>query len=178
MDLSVVINQYPVELGLALDTSHMEAARIKKAGFFIEHALPVPRAPGDVIYWAKNCTFSCFDGTLCEAANFDMSAGADMMYGTTAYLFFNQKSLRYLIFAVIWSDIAASSFTENFRDAATRRLGRAEEKSPLCHIWKGGNEILVSELSATGNKAFLHWQYTGAFSHWDALLDALWPSPA
>jgi hypothetical protein len=98
-----------------------------------------------------------------------------MMNGTSAYLFFNRNRLRYVIFQIIGSYIAATQFTNTFRAVASELLGQPEklnytqlpstvmgitgyEPFHLQFVWRTEGESLVSEIGQSGKNAFVHWQ--------------------
>ena len=98
-----------------------------------------------------------------------------MMHGTSAYLFFNSNRLRYVIFQVIANYIAATGFTNSFREVASEVLGKPEtlnytqipysvmgitgyEPFHLHYVWVADGQRLLSEIGQSGKNAFVHWQ--------------------
>jgi len=126
MNIDLEINDYSIFLGMPLDSSSFADAQIRKIGFFGKEFMPGQKT-GDIIYWSKNPTISCFGGRVQEAAMLDRRMGADMIYGTSAYLFFNKNRLRYVIFQVIYSYSAAIRFTNEFREVASELLWEPEK---------------------------------------------------
>jgi len=175
MEIDLKINFRDISLGMVFDPNRLADAQIGKMGFFTKALMPVKRHPGDTLYWAKNPSISCFGERVKETAMVDPSMGAEMMNGTSAYLFFNRSRLRYVIFQVIASCIAAMQFTNIFREVASELLGEAErlkcmqvpstvmgitthEPFHLQYVWRADGQCLISEIGQSGKNAFVHWQ--------------------
>lgn len=99
----------------------------------------------------------------------------DMIFGSSVFLYFNAGRLRMVVAQVIKSHIQSQGFTEDFRAAATRRLG-----DPISDIlvnvpllpsapgnpykqfhrttcWNESDQVLRSELAPSGSTAFVLW---------------------
>ena len=175
MEIDLNINFSEISLGMAFNPDRLTDAQIGKMGFFSKAFMPVKKQAGDKLYWAKNPNISCFGERVIATAIVDRSMGAEMMNGTSAYLFFNRKFLRYVIFQVIDNYIASMQFTNTFREVASELLGFPEKlnymKIPstvigitthepfhLQCIWRADGQYLISEIGQSGKNAFVHWQ--------------------
>ena len=186
MDIGLDINNLHVRLDMPLGRSEFTAAGIVKPGFFAKPFLrPFPyKRDGDTVLWAKNPVVSCFGGQAGASPNASISmirgmslrAGRDFICGTSAYFFFNDGALRLVIAQVIMSFSWAQRFTEEFREAAVSRFGKGhctdlrsipvlggsttrKQEYLLCS-WTDETGILVSELAATGDKAWVRWGHS------------------
>lgn len=174
MEIDLKINFYDISLGMNFDPERLADAQFSKIGFFTKMIMPVKKKQGDTLYWAKNPVFSCFGERVIGTAMLDSSLGSEMMNGTSAYLFFNQNRLRYVIFQVIASYIAAFQFTNTFREVAAELLGSPEklnfmeipstvmgvttnESLHLQYCWRADDQYLVSEIGRSGKDTFVHW---------------------
>jgi hypothetical protein len=174
MDIDLKVNHLGVSLGMAFDPSGLASAEISKMGFFSKALMPIAKQPGDTLYYAKNPIITCFGERVLSTARVDRNR-ADMMHGTSAYLFFNSNRLRYVIFQVIANYIAATGFTNSFREVASEVLGKPEtlnytqipysvmgitgyEPFHLHYVWVADGQRLLSEIGQSGKNAFVHWQ--------------------
>ena len=156
MNIQLTINGKSFALGMSQNLTSLSAAGFKKMGLFSRGSLPIQKMSGDVIFFAKNPTFTIFNGKVQAAAILNTSLGADMMNGTSCYAIFNSGRLRYVICQVIQNDIAAQKFISDVRQAARVVLG-----DPISiaepQMWQQSGETFVSELGSSGSTAFIHW---------------------
>lgn len=98
MELNLKINDYSIALDQELNEAILKKHAFKKIGFF-ERRLIKP-AKDQIVWWAKNCEMKYineeFGNTIYPIL--DTKAGADLMFGTSAYLFFKEKKLIRLTF--------------------------------------------------------------------------------
>jgi hypothetical protein len=167
---------------MPLNESDLTSTGFGRAGIWTRLSLRNIARLGDVVYWSKNPSFSCFDGRVTGSANLKAPAGfsriagsaADFLNGTSAYLFFNADTLRSVIVQVMASYVWAHGFAEDFRKTATDAFGdgvcadllqvpfkgpRSTFTRPLHHscTWENGTTVLVSRIAPTGRSAHVHW---------------------
>ena len=158
MDISLNVSGYDIELGMRLDSGGLARAGIRKMVFFSGMVMPIPKLDGDVIYWSKNPTINCFSRKVTAFAMLDRSAGADMMCGTSLYLFFNNGVLRYVIAQVISNPYAASMFTESLRKVAEIDLGKPARRTSQTWEWVADGQTFISEMGQSKKNGFMHWK--------------------
>ena len=65
----------------------------------------------------------CFADKFSLFPNLDTSSGADMMYGTSAYMYFRDNSLDRVTFQLGGNQLAANWIIDKFREPATQTFG-------------------------------------------------------
>ena len=107
MELNIKLNDYSIVLDQELDEVILKKHAFKKIGFF--ERLLIKPAKGQIVWWAKNCEMKYineeFGNTICPIL--DIKDGADLMFGTSAYLFFKENKLIQLTFQIIQNKMAA-----------------------------------------------------------------------
>lgn len=177
MNIGLEINDTEISLGMTFDRQALTEAKIKKMGFIDKALCPIVCEQGDIMLWAKNPLIQCIDYKISARANLDRSLGSEFMYGTSAFLFFTDNELRYVICQIIKSHIVAREFNRSFREAACERFGKPaklklsrvpytdmgitiHDTVHLEYVWKQNGEMLISELGQSGSNAYLHWKQT------------------
>jgi len=161
-NLQFNVNDCSIKINMPVDKNGFSRRKIKKINLFSKLFLPVPKIQGDLIFFAKNCDFNCFDKNVAISANLETLSGSDNMYGTSSYMFFNKKKLRFFIFQVIYNEAAAMSFYDDFSNKAIQYLGErssVDEKiyPNQAEIWKDGDEILILEMASSKKHAYVYW---------------------
>lgn len=158
MKIILAINSHTIGLGWEFCDAPIKEAGFSKVGFLGRAMLP--KMPGDEIYLASNPSIAVF-GEIGRAGviatpwlNDPLSR--EMNSSTACYAFFNRNVLRYIICMVI-GRMAARKFEGGIRSAATEELGRPVESGNI-YTWKDSEEIFISELGESGEKAFMHWR--------------------
>jgi len=107
MELNLRINNYSIALDQELNKAILKKHAFKKIGFF--ERLLIKPAKDQIVWWAKNCGMKYineeFGNTIYPIL--DIKAGADSMFGTSAYLWFEENKLIRLTFQIIKNKMAA-----------------------------------------------------------------------
>lgn len=187
MDIGLHVNGLRVRIGMPFEIGELRSARVSKAGFFTEfvvrRSIPEFKQAGDVMYWAKNPDLKFFRGKVRlnpvqqNRVAFANRTGrdTDSIFGTSAFLCFNNGALRLAIAQVIGSFIWAGMFTEEFREAAASVIGKAtcseltnvqalELRGYAVHrdiyltcAWNDGHEFVISRSAPKGNYGVVYW---------------------
>ena len=154
MNLNLRINDYPITLNQALNESELQKHDFKKAGF-LERQLIKPDK-NEVIWWAKNPSLKYLDDDLQNAIHpiLDIEAGAHIMFGTSAYLWFRESKLTKLTFQIIQNKTAAEIYLKKLEEKLTPLLNPTSTEGPLV-IWEMGDQDFVIEYPQ-GMHGYIH----------------------
>ncbi|TFB12696.1 hypothetical protein E3V33_04815 [Candidatus Marinimicrobia bacterium MT.SAG.4] len=108
------------------------------------------------VYWSKNPLINCFNDEFSVSANLDMKSGADIMHGTSAFLFFQENILYNIVFQVIKNPWASSLFAEKFRELCKKYYGDPVLSNNKINKWEHENLNIYSEWQEGSNNAFFH----------------------
>ena len=127
--LNLRVNDYTVILNEKLNEAELRQHDIKKAGFF--ENLMIKPSSDEVVFWAKNCNLKYLNDDFENAISpiLDANAGANIMFGTTAYLWFKENILLKFTFQIIQNELAAKINLENFIDSLPRSQANKEISS-------------------------------------------------
>jgi len=158
MKILLAVNCHTIGLGWELCDAPIKEAGFSKVGFLGRAMLP--KMPGDEIYLSSNPSIAVFGeigraGVIATPWLDDPLSRAMNSY-TACYAFFNRNVLRYIICMVI-GKMAARKFDGEIYSAAVRELGRPLDSGNI-HTWEDGEEVFISELGESGEKAFMHWR--------------------
>jgi hypothetical protein len=182
LDPALEINGLRIVMGMSPDQPALAKARLGKAGWATRFLLRSLIRPGEVVYWSKNPSFSFFDGQVPACAHLKSPPSfsahpyspSDLINGTSAFLFFNQMTLRRAITQIMASQFWANTFVDNFRKEAASTfgephcsdlsqiplLGRPPKISRSLHrdcTWETDNTFLLSQIAPSGAAAFVQW---------------------
>ena len=187
MDIGLHVNGLRVRIGMPFEIGELRSARVSAAGFFtrflVRRSTPELMQAGDLMYWTKNPELKFFSGKVRldpvgqNRVAFANRTGrdTDSIFGTSAFLCFNNGALRLAIVQVIMSFAWAQIFTEEFREAAPSIIGKAtcsqlwnvqalKLKGYAVHrdihltcAWNDGNEFVISRLAPKGNYGVIFW---------------------
>ncbi len=157
LNLDLKINGLEVTLGMPLDKVKFKAHKFKKPGLLSG----IKRQPGQSIIWSKNCTIRCFDGEFVLAPVLDSKAGADMMYGTSAYLFFMDKILYTVIFQLVGNEAAADWFEDKFTNPAVSSFGQPTSKDFDTVVWGDSASKAMIDNKMHSQHIHFHWIKVG-----------------
>jgi len=113
------INRFRISLNDEINSKQLKKHNIKKLGY-IGRSLIQP-SENDIVYWAKNCIldYSIQDGrgqikkNMIEP-NLNAKYGPQAMFGTTAYIWYENRRLYKLIFQILQNEYAATEFLREF----------------------------------------------------------------
>jgi hypothetical protein len=161
LDIKLCINNLHVLVGMALNKDTLKSAGIEKVGFFMKSATSQFKQDGDEIYWIKNPSVMCFDNfdTVVQGggAHLPWSTPAEMICGTSVFLYFNKDRLRLVITQVIASGFWARRFNERFRELTFEAFGKPDDGALDLMVaeWSDGDCYIRSAIS--GENTFLFW---------------------
>jgi len=152
VDINLRINDVGFIIGEGLDIKKLTSARCERAGLLARLTMRAPR--GQTVYWAKNCEISCFGGKFTLWANLD-ARSADMMVGTSAYLYFKNRILEKVAFQVLENETIAVRATEEFERLCQGALGPPTSHSPT--QWLYNSRVVACNLYYTRTRALFEW---------------------
>lgn len=123
MELNLKINDCSIALDQELNETILKKHDFKKIGFFSR--LLIKPAKDQIVWWAKNCEMKYineeFGNTIYPIL--DIKAGADLMFGTSAYLFYKENKLIRLTFQIIQNKMAAQIFLRKLEEKIVEIFG-------------------------------------------------------
>ena len=121
--LNFRVNSYPILLGEEFDKDTLKNHKFKKAGFLFRSQLKAE--PDQVIWWAKNCELEYLDKQFGDKIFpvTDWRAGAEIMYGTSALLWYKNNRITKFIFQIIQNKIAAKMHLKTLEEKLLKTLG-------------------------------------------------------
>jgi len=107
MELNIRINDYPIALDKELNETELKKHNFKKARFF--DSLLIKPSKDEIVWWAKNCSLKYINDDFHNSIHpsLDSKAGAKIMFGTSAYLWFKENKIIRLTFQIIQNKMAA-----------------------------------------------------------------------
>lgn len=151
--LNLTVNDLEIKLGMALSSSKLKDHKFKRPGLLSglkEH-------PGQKVYWSKNCEIRCFGGEFELIPVLDVKAGADLMYGTSAYLIFVNKILYMVTFQLVGNEMMADWFEEKFEKPAVISFGQPTSKDFNTTIWDNTESKVMIENITHSQHVHFHW---------------------
>jgi len=124
--INLKINELRIEFGKTIEIPELKKHKFKKPGLLGK--LVIKKESGQTVWWSKNCKIFCFDDFYLFP-NLDTSFGADMMLGTSSYLFFKGNLIKKVTFQLVGNAIAAKWITEKFTESASNLFGEPQAKS-------------------------------------------------
>lgn len=154
--LNMRVNEYPIVLNEKINIERLDNHDIKKAGFLTR--LMIKPQKGEVVFWSKNCLLKYIDDDYKNTILpiLDNKRGAHLMFGTTAYLFFEHNMLSKFIFQIIRNAYAARLNLEEFEEALVNSIGEASTSDQTSKTWKEGNQSLILEFPDTRQHGYIH----------------------
>ena len=120
---------------------------------------------GGRIYFAKNIPIVLLYNEDYEQEGIyllpelDISSGADLMCGTTIFLFLDNKEVIRMITAqLINNEYKASICWNDCSTYCTKEFGNSITVSELIEYWEDEESIVVSELSNSRLNFYVHWR--------------------
>ena len=145
--LNFRVNDYPIILGEELKNHELAEHKFKKTELL--GRLIVKPKSNEIIWWAKNCGLKYLaDGPLPDNSIFpilDVKSGPQMMYGTSAYLWYEQNKLTKFVFQIIQNKMAAEVNLENIEKKLIKTIGTPLINSRPFITWETGDQKLILE---------------------------------
>lgn len=148
------INGLNIEIGKTVDKEKLFEHKIKRPSLISR--LIIKKEPGQIIWWSKNCNISCFEDNFILYPNLDTSSGSDMMFGTSAYLFYKENVLEKVTFQMIGNALAANIIFEKFNESATETYGEPRNEG-LKIIWEKNQNKIIAEKGLNSPHVYFHW---------------------
>lgn len=117
----------------------------------------IPHFPEECIYWSKNCDILCFDGDIILKPNLNISDGADLMYGTSAYLYFTENFLGRVIFQLVGNAEIAKQFALKIIDYTINKIGNPTKQKDNITAWNRGMENFIAESNPNTEHTHFLW---------------------
>ncbi len=153
-NMKLRINDLDINLKMSLDRNELKLHKIKKPGLL--GSLFIKKESGETIYWTKNCNISCFDDSFTLLPNLDTKSESNMMYGTSAYLFYKNNVLIKVTFQLVGNELAANWIFGEFQKSCSDNLGNPI-KSNNTITWSDGQNIVIAEKNIETPHAHFHW---------------------
>ena len=150
---NLIINELTIEVGKTQEISELKKHKFKKPGLLSK--LMIKKDTGQTVWWSKNCEINCFDD-FSLFPNLDTSSGASMMYGTSAYLFFEGSLIKKVTFQLVGNALAAKWITEKFKESATKIFGTPQDEGDRIN-WEDNQYYIVAENILNSPHAHFHW---------------------
>jgi len=147
------INELRFEIEKTIEIPELKKHKFKKPGLLSK--LMIKKESGQTVWWSKNCEIFCFDD-FNLFPNLDTSSGANMMYGTSSYLFFEENLIKKVTFQLVGNAIAAKWITEKFTESASNLFGEPQAESNRL-LWEDNQQYIVAENILNSLHAHFHW---------------------
>jgi len=148
------INGLNIEIGGKTDKKKLLEHKIKRLGLISR--LIIKKESGQIIWWSKNCGISCFEGNFNLYPNLDTSLGTNMMFGTSAYLFYKENVLEKVTFQLIGNAFAANMIFKKFYETSTETLGEPRNEGTRI-TWNENQNKIIAEKGLNSPHVYFHW---------------------
>lgn len=145
MNLKLRINDYPIVLNKELNEAELKDRNFKKAGFF--DRLLIKANKDEIIWWAKNCDLKYLNDDFQNSIQpiLDIKAGAEVMFGTSAYLWFKKNKLMRLTFQIIQNKMAAEIALKKLEEKLIEFIGNSTSSERPFITWEAENQKFTIE---------------------------------
>lgn len=145
MKINLRVNDYPISLNQELNEKELKKHDFRKVGVF--GRLLIKPAKDEIVWWSKNRGLKYlnddFGNTIYPIL--DIKAGADIMYGTSAYLWFKGNKLIKFTFQIIKNKMAAQMSLEKLEEKLIEFLGNPTSSDQPLIIWERENYNFILE---------------------------------
>ena len=145
MKLNLRINDYPIFLNQELNEENLKKHDFKKAGFF--DRLIIKPTKDDIVLWAKNCGLKYIDDDFQNSIYpiLNINSGAEIMFGTSAYLWFKENKLIKMTFQIIENKLAAEVALEELQGKIIKFVGNPSSSEWPFIKWESENYKFIIE---------------------------------
>lgn len=167
MKLNLRINDYPITLDKDLNEAELKKHNFRKAKFF--DRLLIKPNKDEIIWWAKNCGLKYLDNDFQNSIYpiLDIKAGAEMMFGTSAYVWFKENKLIRFTFQIIQNKMVAEISLKKIEDKLIE-LGDNPTSSERPFInWETENHKFIIEYPQRMH-GYIHLMNTNLYRDRDA----------
>ena len=136
MELNLRINDYSIALDQELNEAILKKHAFKKIGFFGRRL--IKPAKDQIVWWAKNCGMKYINEEFGNSIYpmLDTKAGANSMFGTSAYLWFKEDKLIRLTFQMIQNKMAAEIELKKFEERLVEFFGNPTSSEHPFVTWE------------------------------------------
>ena len=158
--LNFRVNGYPIILEQELEESKLKNHKFKKAGFL--DRLIIKPSHNEIIWWAKNCELKYLEEKLLENSIFpilDTKAGTQIMYGTSAYLWYKNNILYRFTFQIIQNKMAAQLNLKKLEEELIKNIGDPDIIDRPFISWQTENQKIIIEYPRKEH-GYIHLMFT------------------
>lgn len=155
MELNLRVNEYPIILNQELNKIELKKYNFKKAGLFIRLLLKPKR--NDTIWWLKNCDLKYFNDDINNwiMPILEARAGVEIMFGTSAFLWYRENRLIQFTFQIIENKRMAQRCLEKFEEELIKIIGKPTSSNPPIRIWETKSQKCILEYPH-GKEGYIH----------------------
>ncbi len=145
MKLNLRVNDYPIALEQELSEAELKKHNFKKAGFFAR--LLIKPGKDEIVRWSKNCGLKYLNDDFQNSIHpiLDIKAGGDIMFGTSAYLWFKENKLIKFTFQIIQNKMAAEISLKKLEEKLIGFLGNPTSSERPFITWETENRKFIIE---------------------------------
>lgn len=145
MNLNLRINDYPIALDQEFNETELKEHNFKKAGFF--DRLLIKPGKDEIVWWSKNCGLRYLNDDFQNSIFpvLDINAGAEIMYGTSAYLWHKESKLIKFAFQIMQNQMAAQINLKKFEEKLIEFIGKPTSSDKPFIIWEVENQKIILE---------------------------------
>lgn len=145
MNLYLRINDCPIFLDKEINAAELKNYNFNKLGLFSR--LMVKQNKDEIVWWSKNCTFKYlnddFENSIDPVLN--TTVGAEMMFGTSAYLWFKENKLIRFTFQIIRNRMVAEIALKKLEGKIIELIGDPTSIALPFAIWETENQKFIIE---------------------------------
>ena len=147
IQLDIKINQYPIIIGQELDTDLLEKCNYLEPTNLELQVIKPPK--GQIVWWAKNPTLKYLNAignrnTITPNLG-EIDNNPDAMYGTSVYLWFEEKKLIRTTFQIIQNKNMAVDLLNKLNKKVIKAIGNPFSKTENIVSWETKTEKFVIE---------------------------------
>ena len=147
IQLDIKINQYPIIIGQELDTDLLEKCNYLEPTNLELQVIKPPK--GQIVWWAKNPTLKYLNAignrnTITPNLG-EIDNNPDAMYGTSVYLWFEEKKLIRTTFQIIQNKNMAVDLLNKLNEKVIKAIGNPFSKTENIVSWETKTEKFVIE---------------------------------
>ena len=147
MKLNLRVNDYPIILDQELNEAELKKHNFKKVGLL--DRLLIKPSKNEIVWWSKNCGLKYLNDDFQNSIYpiLDIKAGAEIMYGTSAYLWHKENKLIKFTFQIIQNKMAAEISLKKLEEKGWQVIKPYQESTvrEIQLYWKILNYVLIRE---------------------------------
>ena len=145
MKFNLRVNDYSVVLDQELNEAELRKHNFKKAGLL--DRLLIKPSKNEIVWWSKNCGLKYLNDDFQNSIYpiLDIKAGAEIMYGTSAYLWHKENKLIKFTFQIIQNKMAAEISLKKLEEKLIEFLGKPTSSERPFITWETENQKFILE---------------------------------